>query len=119
MSSGFIEKVSACDNANAARVPHNGNMPILRQNKPRRPAHIYLKEWLEFRGLNAEQLAGRLDTSKSVVSKLINGHQRYNQDWLEEIAYALDCEVQELYRPPVSSEVREAAINVLRELAKP
>ena len=102
--------------------------PTRIHHKLRRPAHVYLREWLEYRGLNAEQLAGRLDTSKSVVSKLINGHQRYNQDWLEQIAYALDCEVPELYRPPnaptanellskMPPEVQQTAINVLIDLA--
>lgn len=108
----------------------NGNMPVQRiRHKLRRPAQVYLREWLEYRGLSAEQLAGRIDTSKSVISKLINGHQRYNQDWLEAIAYALDCDVPELYRPPLaptanellsamSPETREAAMNVLVDLSK-
>lgn len=74
--------------------------PIQIRHIQRRPARVFLREWLEYRGLTAEQLAGRLDTSKSVVSKLMTGRQRYNQDWLERIAYALDCEVPELYRPP-------------------
>lgn len=74
------------------RIHHTSN---------RRPARVYLREWLDKRGLTAEQLAGRLDTSKSVVSKLINGKQRYNHDWLERIAYALDCDVPDLYRDPL------------------
>lgn len=108
---------------------HNRNMPTPIRHKLRRPAHVYLREWMEYRGLNAEQLAGRLDTSKSVISKLVNGKQRYNQDWLEAIAYALDCEVAELYRPPnaptatellsrMSPEARETAMNVLIDLSK-
>lgn len=104
-------------------------MPVQRiRHKLRRPAHVYLKEWLEYRGISAEQLAGRIETSKSVISKLMNGHQRYNQDWLEAIAYALDCEVAELYRPPtaptanellsqMSPETRETALNILRDLS--
>ncbi|WP_417281061.1 MULTISPECIES: helix-turn-helix domain-containing protein [Alphaproteobacteria] len=63
---------------------------------------MYLREWLEYRALTAEQLAGRLETSKSVVSKLLNGKQRYNQDWLERFAYALNCEVPDLYRDPTT-----------------
>lgn len=80
-----------CDNVRMPTRIHTGN---------RRPAKIYLREWLDHRALTAEQLAGRIETSKSVVSKLMNGKQRYNQDWLERIAYALDCEVQDLYRDP-------------------
>lgn len=107
----------------------NRNVPTPIRHKQRRPAHVFLKEWLEYRGLSAEQLAGRLDTSKSVISKLMNGRQRYNQDWLEAIAYALDCDVPELYRPPtaptanellsrMSPETREAAISILSDLSR-
>lgn len=102
--------------------------PIQIRHKQRRPARIFLQEWLDFRRLTAEQLAGRMETSKSVVSKLINGRQRYNQDWLERIAYALDCEVIQLYRPPtaptatellaeMSPETRETAMKVLVDLS--
>lgn len=104
-------------------------MPTQIRHKQRRPARVFLREWLDYRGLTAEQLAGRLDTSKSVVSKLMNGRQRYNQDWLEAIAYALDCDVPDLYRPPdaptanellarMSPEARETAMNVLVDLSK-
>lgn len=104
-------------------------MPVQIRHKQRRPARVFLKEWLDYRGLTAEQLAGRLDTSKSVVSKLMNGRQRYNQDWLEAIAYALDCEVPELYRPPnaptanellaqMTPEARETAMGVLLNLSR-
>lgn len=75
-------------------------MPTRIHTQNRRPARVYLREWLDYRNLTAEQLAGRIDTSKSVVSKLETGKQRYNQDWLERIAYALNCEVPDLYRDP-------------------
>lgn len=100
-------------------------MPIgIHNTAHRRPARIYLKEWVEYRGLTYEQLAGRLETSKSVISKLANHRQRYNQDWLERIAWALDCEVAQLYRPPtaptadellaqMSPDDRERAIRIL------
>ena len=104
-------------------------MPTPIRNKLRRPARVYLQEWIEYRGITAERLAGRLETSKSVVSKLVTGKQRYNQAWLEAIAYALDCDVQQLYRPPtaptanellsmMTPEARETAMNVLVDLSK-
>lgn len=106
----------------------NRNMKTQIRHKLRRPARVFLAEWLEYRGLSAEKLAGRLDTGKSVVSKLMNGRQRYNQDWLEAIAYALDCEVPDLYRPPtaptanellarMTPETQQAAFNILRDLS--
>lgn len=104
-------------------------MPTKIHDKGRRPAHIYLREWLDYRGLTAERLADRLEVSKGAVSKLMTGRQRYNQDWLERIAYALDCEVQALYRPPeaptanellasMPPDVRQTAMNVLVDLVK-
>jgi len=128
MSSGGPNKVSLSDNAPDGAVRQNRKMPTQIRHKLRRPARVFLKEWLDYRGITAEQLAGRLETGKSVVSKLMNGRQRYNQDWLEAIAYALDCEVPELYRPPtaptanellarMSPETRDAALNVLRDLS--
>lgn len=103
-------------------------MPTPIRHKNRRPARVFLREWLEHRHLTAEQLAGRLETSKSVVSKLMTGQQRYNQEWLEAIAYALDCEVPELYRPPnaptahellsgMNDEQRELAVRALRDIS--
>lgn len=129
MSRGFQNPVSFLGNACGYAVCDNRNMPTAIHNKHRRPARVYLREWLDYRNLTAEQLAGRLETSKSVVSKLENGKQRYNQDWLEAIAYALDCEVQDLFRPPDSPtanellakmppETRQTALNVLADLAQ-
>lgn len=75
-------------------------MPIRIRHKNRRPAHVYLAEWLRYRDITAEQLAGRLDIGKSIISKLMNGHQPYSMPMLEAIAYALNCEVNELLRQP-------------------
>ena len=102
--------------------------PVRTTTLPRRESRVYLEAWLTRRKMTAEQLAARMETSKSVISKLINGKQRYNQDWLERIAFVLDCDVADLYRPPfdptanellarMPPEVRETAINVLIDLA--
>lgn len=109
----------------------NRNMPQDRQPaiRPRRPAHVYLAEHLEARAMTAEELANKLDTSKSVISKLMNGKQRYNMDWLGEIAYVLKCEVSALFRPPLEPDAeemlsqlkgsrRKAAIGVLENLVE-
>jgi transcriptional regulator with XRE-family HTH domain len=95
--------------------------------RPRRQAHIYLAEWMERRGIKPQELADRLDTSKSVIYKLMNGTQRYNQDWLEEIAYQLGREVADLFRPPLEPDAegllaklspgrRKTAITVIENL---
>jgi transcriptional regulator with XRE-family HTH domain len=56
----------------------------------------FLKEWRTHRGLTQQQLADRLDTTKSVISALENGKQRWNQDIVELAAEALNCEPADL-----------------------
>lgn len=120
--------VSFFDNDMRPEWCDNGFMLDRIHDKGRRPSHIYLREWLEYRNLTAERLADRVDTNKGQISKLMNGAQRYNQDWLEKIAFALNCEVQDLYRLPtaptanellarMSPEMRETALQVLTQLA--
>ena len=128
MASAKKVSISGNDTENGETIMETMPKPVQIRHLQRKPARVFLREWLEHRNLTAEQLAGRMETSKSVVSKLMNGQQRYNQDWLERIAYALDCEVPELYRPPMAPtanellarmppETRETAINVLIDLA--
>jgi transcriptional regulator with XRE-family HTH domain len=67
------------------------------------PRRTYFREWREFRGLTQEQVADRLGTSKSAVSKMERGQSRYNQSSLEAWANALSCEPSDLIaRPPPS-----------------
>lgn len=128
MSIAFQNMVSISNNVIRFSQCDNRNMVIKIHDKGRRPAKVFLKEWLEYRGLTAERLADRLDVSKGQISKLMNGKQRYNQDWLEMIAFALDCEVPELYRSPqaptanellskMTPEAKETALKVLIDLA--
>lgn len=71
-----------------------------KSDSPRRPSRLFLREWLDHRGKTQDKLADEINTGKSVVSKLVTGEQRYNQDWLERIAFVLKCEVRELFKPP-------------------
>ena len=100
LSTGIVKKVSVAGNALAARAAYAGRMPVLSGPKSKRPSRVFLKEWREAKHLSQDQLAGRMDTSKSVVSKLENGRQRYSQDWLEAYAFALGVEVPQLFRHP-------------------
>lgn len=128
MSIASIEKVSNGGNVIARTICDNGNMVIKIHDKGRRPAKVYLREWLEYRDMTAERLADRIDASKGTISKLMNGKKRYNQDWLETIAFALNCDVPDLYRPPqaptanellakMSPEAKATAMKVLVDLA--
>jgi transcriptional regulator with XRE-family HTH domain len=57
---------------------------------------FYLKQWREHRGLSQQRLAERIDTSKGYISDLERGKRRYNQDMLEMLADALNCEPADL-----------------------
>lgn len=128
MSSDDLIKVSVPANAHCNIMRDNMAMITEIHNKGRRPAKVYLREWIDYRGMTAERLADRIDASKGTISKLMTGKKRYNQDWLELIAYALNCEVPDLYRLPtaptanellarMTPEVKETAMKVLADLA--
>lgn len=90
----------------------------------------FLREWRTHRGLTQERLAERLGTSKGHISDLEVGRRRYNQDQLEALAAALDCEPADLLiRNPANSEAvwsiwervpptkRDDALKILAALA--
>ncbi len=108
---------------------------VKRKPMPRVKGHVFLREWLTHKRITAEQLASALETSKSVISKLETGEQRWNQDWLEEVAFVFGCAVPDLYGQPnqaelrakseadklfdaIPSELHEAARSVLAGMAK-
>lgn len=66
------------------------------QNRDSAPRRTFFKEWREFRRLSQDELAARLGTNKSAVSKMELGRNRYNQSSLEAWADALGCEPHEL-----------------------
>lgn len=81
---------------------------------PRRKT--FFKEWREHRGLTQEQLAERLGTNKSGVSKVETGVSGYSQSSLEAWAEALGCEPWDLLaRNPQSKD----SIQQLLERASP
>lgn len=73
-------------------------------NRPRKPPPpprprfrpTYIRQWREFRNLNQEQLAGRLEMTQSQISQLENGRRGYTQETLEAIADALQTDVASL-----------------------
>jgi transcriptional regulator with XRE-family HTH domain len=60
---------------------------------------LFLREWRQLKGLTQDQLAERLNTSKSVISELESGKKRWNQDHLGELAFALGCDPEDLLHP--------------------
>jgi transcriptional regulator with XRE-family HTH domain len=63
-------------------------------NPRRRPT--FVREWRRYRNLTQEQLAGRLGTTKTSISRIEAGEQAYTQDFLEACAEALMCEPADL-----------------------
>ena len=90
---------------------------------------IYFKEWREKRGLTQEQVADRLGTTKATVSRMETGKSQYNRGYVEELAYALTVEPDQLFRDPerpsadsllqsASPEQRARALSVIEALLK-
>jgi transcriptional regulator with XRE-family HTH domain len=52
----------------------------------------YLKEWRKFRGMTQQELADRLDTSKSVISDMERGELQLSPKWLRRIAPVLQTQ---------------------------
>jgi len=73
---------------------------ITRIGSKRRKAHFYLREWREYRHLTQDHLAERMEMSKSQISRVENIRREYTQRFLEAAAYALDCDVPDLFRHP-------------------
>lgn len=68
----------------------------------RRPYRLFIREWMEHRGLDNRRIAERMDCTEGTVSKLLNDDMRMTTDWLARFAYALDVEVADLYRDPAA-----------------
>lgn len=67
---------------------------------PRKPVRLFLAEWRAKRGLTQQQLADRLETSDVTVSRWETGERSPDDRAKAGIAWALGCEVVDLYRHP-------------------
>jgi transcriptional regulator with XRE-family HTH domain len=66
----------------------------------RRRAHLYIKEWMDHRGLSDETLGNRLGVARQTVYRRRIEQHRLTPDKIAEFASALDCEPEDLWRPP-------------------
>lgn len=62
--------------------------------------HLYIEEWMAYRGLSDERLANRLGVARETVTRWRGQQHRLNPDKIAAIASALDCDPTELWRPP-------------------
>lgn len=70
-------------------------MPPVKKPTRQRRRH-FIKEWREYRHLTQEQVADRVGIAATTWGRIENGKSPYNQDFLEEAAYALQCEPWDL-----------------------
>ena len=91
--------------------------------------HLYLEEWIEFRGLNPATLAGRMERDRTTVWRWVKEQDRLNPSKMAEIAHALDLEIEELFRPPPrrsldamlkdqSEDIQDMAADIVSRLIK-
>lgn len=67
---------------------------------PKRPFKIYIREWREKFGLTQSDLADRIESNKTSVSRWETGARDTTTQVLAAIAYALGIEVPDLFRHP-------------------
>ena len=76
-------------------------MPPRVTHRTRQLRRTFIKEWREARAISQDKLVERVrervdSFSKSTLSRLERGEQPYSQPILEALAWALDCEPQDL-----------------------
>ena len=93
----------------------------------RRRAHLYIKEWMDHRGMSDEKAASRLGVARETVWKWRTQPARLNPEKLQGLAAILDMEPQEFYRPPdrpsldamvanAPDDVQAMAVDIVRRL---
>jgi DNA-binding Xre family transcriptional regulator len=78
--------------------------------------HLYIEEWMEFRGLSDEKLANRIGVARETVTRWRGQQHRLNPGKMAAIASALDCEPEELWRPPERPSLDAMVKNATEEL---
>lgn len=65
-----------------------------------------IKHWREFRGMEQDELADKVETSQSTISRLERGTVPLTVEMMQRIAYALDCNPADLISTAVVAEIR-------------
>lgn len=65
-------------------------------------AHLYIKEWQDYRGLSDEDVANRLETTRQTVFRWRKEQHRLDPKKIAALAWALDCNPEDLWRLPSS-----------------
>jgi transcriptional regulator with XRE-family HTH domain len=76
-----------------------------------------IKEIRKQRGLTQPELAKKVGTSRSQITKLERGERQLTQHWMERIAAALECNPQDLLPgTPTLTEKEKAVLAVYNKL---
>lgn len=67
---------------------------------PKNPPRLFIAEWRERRNLTQEQLAARIGSTKSSISRWETGERDITLGALSAVAEAIGCAVPDLYRDP-------------------
>ena len=62
--------------------------------------HLYLEEWIAYRGLNPASLAAKMKLNRTTVWRWVTEQHRLTPAKQKALADALDIEPEELWRPP-------------------
>lgn len=65
-------------------------------------AHLYIKEWREFRNMSGERLAGLLEVDRTAIWRWETGKRRPNPEQQAAIAHAMGIEPADLWRLPAT-----------------
>ena len=99
-------------------------------DNPSKRGQLYLREWMEYRGLSDEQLALSLDVERTTVNRWRRFPSRLDPAKMIEIAEALNIEPADLFRPPdrpsldamiqgAPEELRQTAADIVRPACGP
>ena len=67
---------------------------------PKKPTKLYIGEWRTHRKMSQEQLASRIGTTKSSISRWETNERDITLGAIGAVAEALGCDVADLYRDP-------------------
>lgn len=77
--------------------------PVPKPKRSRRPT--YLRQWRKFRSLSLDKASEMIGMSRENLGRIEKGEVPYNQDVLEPLADAYECEVADLLmRDPLDSQ---------------
>ena len=92
-------------NMTGRRLCHEADARTLAAMKKVEKRPIFFREWREYRGLSQERVAERMEVSQDYLSRMERGERRYNQHFLEALAWALNCEPADLImRNPLNND---------------